>query len=124
MNIVIYGTGGVGALTRATIGEMIALKEIKKLMHQTAQEILTIAKAENINLPENILEKQFQIIEKRPYHTTSSLQRDIMEGKPSELEAQNGTIVKMGIELGIPTPVNAFIYNCLLLQEMKARGLN
>ena len=44
-----------------------------------------------------------------------------MEGKPSELEAQNGTIVKMGKELGIPTPINAFIYNCLLPQEKRAR---
>lgn len=114
----------IGALTRATIGEMIASDEIKKIMQQTAEEILAIAKAKNINLPDNIIEKQFQIIENQPYNTTSSLQRDMMEGKPSELEAQNGTIVKMGVEFKIPTPVNAFIYNCLLPQEKKARELN
>jgi len=114
----------IGALTRATIGEMIASEEIRKIMHQTALEILAIAKAKNINLPDSIIEKQFQVIESQPYNTTASLQRDILEGKPSELEAQNGTIVKMGKELGIPTPVNAFIYNCLLPQEKKARGLS
>ncbi|MFK5959310.1 MAG: ketopantoate reductase C-terminal domain-containing protein [Lutibacter sp.] len=68
--------------------------------------------------------KQFQLIESQPYETTSSLQRDMMEGKPSEIEVQNRTIVKMGIELGVPTPINNFIYNCLSPQEIKAHALN
>lgn len=114
----------IGALTRATVGEMISSSEIKEIMRKTAEEILAIAKAKTINLPANIIDKQFQLIESQPYNTTASLQRDIMEGKPSELEAQNGTIVQMGKDLGIPTPVNSFIYNCLLPQENKARGLN
>nr|WP_299527122.1 ketopantoate reductase C-terminal domain-containing protein [uncultured Lutibacter sp.] len=113
----------IGALTRATIGEMIALPEIKKMMLQTAEEIFAIAIAKGVNLSNDIIENQFQVIENQPYHTTSSLQRDIMEGKPSELESQNGTIVKMGIELGIPTPINLFIYNCLLPQEIRAREI-
>jgi len=45
----------------------------------------------------------------------------MMEGKPSELEAQTGTVVKMGIELGIPTPINSFMYDSLLPQEKEAR---
>jgi 2-dehydropantoate 2-reductase len=114
----------IGALTRATIGEMIASEEIKKMMYQTSEEILAIAKAKGVNLPDDIIEKQFQIIKSQPYNTTASLQRDIMEGKPSELETQNGAIVRMGIELGIPTPVNSFIYHCLLPQENKARNLS
>ncbi|AMC11117.1 2-dehydropantoate 2-reductase [Lutibacter profundi] len=114
----------IGALTRASIGEMICLPEIKDLMYKTAEEIVTIAKAKKINLPDDIIKKQFKLIENQPYNTTSSLQRDMMEGKPSELEAQNGKIVKMGNELGISTPVNNFIYYCLLPQENKARVLN
>ena len=113
----------IGALTRATIGEMMISSEIKKMMRKTAEEIFEISKAKCINLPENIIEKQFKLIENHPFNTTSSLQRDMMGGNPSELEAQNGAIVKMGKELGISTPVNSFIYNCLLPQERKARRL-
>lgn len=112
----------IGALTRATVGEIIASTELKKMMRKTADEIVAVAKARGIYLSESIVEKQFQMIETQPYNTTSSLQRDIMEGKPSELEAQTGTVVKMGIELGVPTPVNSFIYDCLLPQEKKARN--
>jgi len=111
----------IGALTRSTIGEMIASPEIKNRMYKTAEEIVAVAKAKEIYLPEDIIEKTFKIIESQPYNTTASLQRDVMEGKPSELEAQNGTVVRIGKELGIPTPVNSFIYDCLLPQEKRAR---
>ena len=114
----------IGALTRATIGELISSEEIKKIMLQTAEEIVTIAKAKGVKFPDDIIKKQFQIIESQPYNTTASLQRDIMDGKPSELESQNGAIVKFGKELGIPTQTNSFIYYCLLPQEKKARGLS
>jgi 2-dehydropantoate 2-reductase len=50
------------------------------------------------------------------------MQRDIMEGRPSELGAQTGAVVKMGLETGVPTPVQAFIYASLLPQELQARG--
>ncbi|WP_372769079.1 ketopantoate reductase family protein [Lutibacter sp.] len=112
----------IGALTRVTVGEMLSSPQLKKMMRQIAEEIVAIAKAKGVYLSDDLIEKQFQIIESQPYNTTSSLQRDMMEGKPSELEAQTGTIVKMGLELGIPTPANAFIYTCLLPQEKKARG--
>jgi len=112
----------IGALTRSTIGEMIASPEIKNMMYKTAEEIVAVAKAKGIYLPTAIIEKTFKIIESQPYDTTASLQRDIMEGKPSELEAQNGTIVRFGKALEIPTPTNSFIYACLLPQEKKARG--
>lgn len=111
----------LGALTRATHGEMLASPYIKNMMLNTAEEIYAISKAKGVNLPNDIIEKQFRIIESLPYETTASLQRDIMEGKPSELDAQNGTIVRLGRELGVPTPINELIYNCLQPLEKKAR---
>jgi 2-dehydropantoate 2-reductase len=111
----------IGALTRATIGEIIASPQLRKMMRQTADEIVAIAREKGVYLYETIVKQQFKMIESQPYNTTSSLQRDMMEGKPSELEAQTGTIVKMGLELGIPTPVNSFMYDCLLPQEKEAQ---
>ena len=52
------------------------------------------------------------------------MQRDIMDGKPSELEFQTGTIVRFGKESNVPTPINTFIYNSLLPTEKIARGEN
>lgn len=111
----------IGALTRATIGEMLEFSEIKEIMLKTAEEIVAVANAKGISISKETIEEQFRIIESQPYNTTASLQRDILAGKPSELEAQNGTIVKLGKELGVPTPTNSLIYNCLLPQENRAR---
>jgi 2-dehydropantoate 2-reductase len=113
----------IGVLTRSTIGEMLASPEIYKMMRQTSAEIVAVANAKGIAIDEETIEKTFKIIDKQPYNTTASLQRDMMEGKPSELEAQNGTVVKFGKLLGVPTPINDFIYNCLLPQEKRARQI-
>ena len=55
-----------------------------------------------------------------PDDATSSMQRDIAAGKPSELEAQNGAVVRMAIESGVPAPTNQFIYEALKRSEGKA----
>ena len=54
--------------------------------------------------------------------STSSLQRDVMEGKPSELDAQLGAIVRLAKDAGVDVPVTAMIYHALLPQERIARG--
>lgn len=111
----------IGGLTRASIGTMRESPYIKNLMHKTAQEVYAIAYAKGIPLPENTIDKAFTAIARQAPNTTASTQRDLMEGKPSELENFNGYIVKEGKKLGIPTPVNEMIYELLLPQENKAR---
>ena len=49
------------------------------------------------------------------------MQRDIMAGRPSELDHLNGAVVRLGRESGVPTPVHAFLYAVLRPQEMQAR---
>jgi 2-dehydropantoate 2-reductase len=49
------------------------------------------------------------------------LTRDVWEGKPSEINYQNGKVVKLGEKYRIKTPINKFVYNCILPMELKAR---
>lgn len=111
----------IGGLTRATLGEMRTTPEIREMMLKTAKEIVQIANAKGVDLNTESIEKAFYFIDGLPFETTASLQRDIMEGRPSELASQVGTIHKLGLELGIETPVNTFIYYSLLPQEKAAR---
>lgn len=57
-----------------------------------------------------------------PRELTSSIQRDIMNARPSELDALNGAVVRLGKEAEVETPMNAFIYYSLLPGKMRARG--
>lgn len=114
---------GVGALTRSVFGVMREDNNIRQIMYQTANEIVAIANAKGINLTNSDVEMLLKVVDNLDYNTTASMQRDIMEGRPSELENFNGYIVKMGKKLHIITPVNSFIYHCLLPMEKKARKL-
>jgi len=114
---------GLGGLTRVPIGAMVENVETRNLLQKTAEEIVAISRAKNINLPHNIVTTIMNFIDKQPYGSTASTQRDIMEGRPSELENFNGYIVKQGKLLGVDTPVNSFTYSCLLPQELNARKL-
>ena len=60
-------------------------------------------------------------IDALPEHMLASMQKDIMEGNPSELESQNGAVVRMGHKLGVRVPTHEFLYASLLPMEMKAR---
>lgn len=114
---------GIGALTRSVFGVMRDDDDIRQIMYQTANEIVAIAKAKGINLNNSDIEMVLKVVDNLDYNTTASMQRDIMEGRPSELENFNGYVVKMGKELHITTPANSFTYHCLLPMEKKVRKL-
>jgi 2-dehydropantoate 2-reductase len=57
-----------------------------------------------------------------PPDATSSMQRDLIAGRPSELEAQSGSVVRLGRACNFPTSVHEVIYNALLPGELRARG--
>lgn len=113
---------GIGALTRAVFGVMRESPEVRKIIFDTAKEIVAIANVKGVGLTLQDVEMTINVIDSLDFNTTASMQRDIMEGKPSELQNFNGYIVAQGKELGIETPTNAFIYHCLMPQEVKARS--
>jgi 2-dehydropantoate 2-reductase len=57
-----------------------------------------------------------------PEGSQPSMQRDLIAGRLSELSDQNGAVVRLGRERGVPTPINAFLYASLLPQEKRVRG--
>lgn len=115
---------GIVAITRSVFGVIREDEYLRQIVYQTANEIVAVANAKGIALTNDDIEMTLKVIDNLDYNTTASMQRDIMEGRPSELENFNGYIVKTGKELHITTPTNAFIYHCLLPIEKKARGLN
>jgi 2-dehydropantoate 2-reductase len=118
----IVSVSGIASLTRVVFGEIREDKALRKIIYQTAFEIMTIANAKGISLSKSDIENAMQAIDNTDFQTTASMQRDIMENRPSELDNFNGYIVRQGKELQIETPINDFIYYCLLPQEKRARS--
>ena len=117
--LLIASWSGVGSVTRATVGEFLAVPQTRQLLTDAMQEIYNLAHALGVALPEDIVRKSVAFVDKLPPSVTASMQRDIMEGNRSELESQSGAVVRLGIKAGIETPINNFIYHSLLPQEFK-----
>lgn len=114
--------GGVGAVTRAPIGVIRTVPETRELLGQCLREILAVGRAHNVALNGGSAEKAMAFLDSLAPGGTTSLQRDIADGKPSELEAWNGAVVRLGREVGVATPLHEFIYRSQLPLELRARG--
>lgn len=120
--VFIASFSGMGAVTRVPAGPLMACPEAVTMLEQSMREIAALARASGVTLAPDVVEQTMVFCRNLGADATASMQRDILDGRPSELEAQNGYIAKRGAELGVPVPVNTFIYSVLLPQERKARG--
>ncbi len=118
----VVSVGGLGAVTRAPIGVLRGQPETRALIEQGIREIVAVGRARGVPLRDDVLERTLAFADRLAPSGTASLQRDIADGKPSELEAWNGAVVRLGREAGVSTPLHAFIYHCLLPLERRARG--
>jgi 2-dehydropantoate 2-reductase len=119
--LLVCSLSGVGAITRSPIGAIRAYPSTRNLLIDVMHEIHLVAQAHEIALHENIIDQTMAFVDTFPYEATASMQRDIMDGLPSELEAQTGAVVRLGKLTETPTPLNQFIYDSLILQELTAR---
>ncbi len=68
------------------------------------QELLDIAAAMKIKLPENMLEINLKIIDDMGADATSSMQRDVAAGRPSEVEGLSYEVIRMAQRAGVQVP--------------------
>jgi 2-dehydropantoate 2-reductase len=113
---------GLLAISNTTYGELREIKETRQLMIDLIKEIFALSQKIGVNLEANFIEKTLSFIDTFPYDSTASLTRDVWEKRPSEIEYQNGAVVRLGEKYGVPTPINKFVYICILPGELKARG--
>jgi len=120
--LLVTSFGGVGAVSRAPIGVLRAMPETRLLLELCMQEASAVARAHRVLLNDTVVADTMKFIDSLAANATTSLQRDIADGKPSEIEFWNGSVVRQGQALGVPTPVHQFIYHSVLPQELRARG--
>jgi len=112
----------VGAVTRVPAGALRGVPETRHLLEQVTREIAALARARGVRLALDAVERTLAIVDGLPADATASMQRDIMEGRPSELDYQVGAVVRLAGEAGLDVPASAFLYASLLPAERRARG--
>ena len=85
------------------------------------REVVAIAQRKGIDIGEAEIEKQEETIRKIPPMNKPSTLQDLEAGRITEIEMFAGNVVRMGRELGIPTPINEMFYHGICVREEACR---
>lgn len=104
---------GITALTRVSIGAILADPVTHDLFRGTLEEAEAVARASGIELPEDCVEQALSTAAAVEPWGRGSMYHDLANGLRLELEALNGEVVRRGDEQVIQTPLNFAIYAAL-----------
>ncbi|HUV22531.1 MAG TPA: 2-dehydropantoate 2-reductase [Gammaproteobacteria bacterium] len=113
---------GLGAVSRAPLGVLLEQPETRSLLVEATDEIYRLGHARGIPMPDDSIARTMATLEGIPANSTTTMQRDLVRGRPSELDALNGAVVRLAYEVGLDMPLNRFIVYGLRSLELRARG--
>ncbi len=113
----------ISALGHARYGQIAQNSDAKLLMQHIIDEVLAVAHGGGVVLPgirdrESGMAAALEIATQMPGALSSTAQ-DLDRGRPTEIDALNGCIARLGAKLGIPTPVNHALFTLVKLAEQK-----
>jgi len=115
--ILIVGLSGMTALTRLPIGPIREEPLTRELLANTMREVAAVGIAKGVALEPDAADKQLAFLDGVPYEMIASMLGDLRRGYRLELPWLSGGVVRLGTQLGVPTPANRFVYTALKLHE-------
>jgi 2-dehydropantoate 2-reductase len=108
--------GAISAILMKPTG-VIRIDPIPELTRGMVRECLAVGRAEGAKIDDAIVEAVVEGARKAPPDALNSLIADRMAGRPMEIDARNGAIVRFGHKHGIPTPLNQMAVALLTAAE-------
>jgi 2-dehydropantoate 2-reductase len=107
--IVNAGINPLTAITRLNNGRLTEFEGTRKIMREAVTEAVKVAKRKRIKLIyDDPLAKVEAVCEATAANVSSMLQ-DVLRKKRTEIDFINGVVVRLGQEIGIPTPTNSLL---------------
>jgi len=119
--VFLTGLSAITALTRHPIGKVRADPDTRDLLAQIMTETLRVGQAAGVPIDDAVVAERLQYIDTLVGEIRASMAVDLIAGRRLELPWLSGAVVRKGIELGIPTPANAFVCQALKLDIMGAQ---
>ena len=108
----------ISALTGSQYARMVALPDIRAVMADTVNEVVAVAAAKGVRLPDDLVARAIRLADGMPV-TISSTAQDLLRGRRTEIDHLNGYVAREGAALGIATPVNRTLNALVKLAEQK-----
>jgi 2-dehydropantoate 2-reductase len=112
----INAPGAISAILLKPSG-IIRQDAIADLTRGMVHECLAVGRAEGAALDDGIVERVVEGVRRAPADSINSLLADRLAGRPMEIDARNGAVVRFGRKHGIPTPLNEMAVALLLAAQ-------
>jgi 2-dehydropantoate 2-reductase len=104
---------GMTTVTRSPMGVVRDTPDTFELMVAAIDEVIAVGRARGVNLPADLMDSTLTMIKNFPASSKSSMLEDIERGRRLELPWLSGAVVRIGNEVGVPTPIHQFITTIL-----------
>lgn len=110
------------ALLGVPFGAYGVSKAANKIRWAAMKEVQAVAEMKGIYISEEVMKGQSETLLEIPYKNKPSTLQDLEAGKKTEVEMFAGSMVKMGQDLGIPTPICWMFLEGIRVLEEKNEG--
>ena len=104
---------GMTTVTRSPLGVVCADPALFEMLKDAVREALAVARAKGIAVPSTTADGVAQTFAGLPPQTRTSMLEDLERGRRLELPWLSGAVVRIGEEVGVPTPIHRFITTVL-----------
>lgn len=98
----ICGMGGMTSVTRLPIGRIVSQPETREMFREVMQEVSNVAKGVGVDVGEGYVHSRIDLADHPEKNSTSSMMRDLLDGRKLELDALNGAVVRIGKSTAFP----------------------
>jgi len=111
--VVLSALAGITSAAQTRPKELLQFPDARKMFCDAMEEALAVGLAKGIELPMNLVQDSLKYVESLP-DFQNSMHGDYEAGRPTELDALSGAVIRLGKQIGVKTPVHDFLYSVLL----------
>lgn len=111
------GANQISLLTTAKFKYFGEIPEIETALDRSMQEIVDIAKKKEIHLTIKDKHDMIDTLIHYPPEKKTSMLQDLEAGRKTEIDFFAGTVIRLGKECGVSTPVNEILYYIIKARE-------
>ena len=119
--VVLSALSGITSAAQTRPKELLQFPDARKMFCDAMEEALAVGLAKGVDLPANLVRDSLNYIDGLP-DFQNTMHSDYEAGRPTELDALSGAVIRLGNQIGVKTPVHGYLYSVLLPHKDGAGG--
>ena len=111
--VVLSALAAITSAAQTRPKELLQFPDARKMFCDAMEEAMAVGLAKGIELPADLVQDSLKYIDGLP-DFQNSMHGDYEAGRPTELDALSGAVIRLGKQIGVKTPVHSFLYSVLL----------